>query len=183
MGRLKALLGMECSPPMGVATAILLLINIFAYFVVSPFFGVLNLHFLDGTTVFTSVLLGGFLHGSLSHIAGNFCFLIPLMLVVEKKMGPIHLIALYLLCTLGGGFAQYHMLAAGGIGSSTVLFGLAPVAVLLLTKDVSRIVLLPFLVLMALECARWWFMDGVGHVAHIGGGMTGLLYYLMFHKE
>lgn len=100
------------------------------------------------------------------------------MLIIEKRLGPLRLVILYMLTSVGATLMQYHMVGGFGAGSSTVLFGLAPVAVLVLVKGWPRLVLLPALTLFAMECAKWWLNDGVGHVAHLVGFMLGLVYYL-----
>jgi len=124
------------------------------------------------------------MHGNLSHIAYNLLLTIPCMLIIEKKMGPIHMAASYIFCAIMGTIIQTHFFPGiVGIGSSTATFGLVPLAVFLLTKGFSRLTIMAALTVICLESARFKSMDGVGHLAHVGGMIAGMLYVFAIMAE
>ena len=172
--------------PEGLATAIFVGISIFCYCVMSPYYGVLHLNHEWALSCSGIVwgLMSGFMHGNLSHIAYNLLLTIPCMLIIEKKMGPIHMAASYIFCAIMGTIIQTHFFPGiVGIGSSTATFGLVPLAVFLLTKGFSRLTIMAALTVICLESARFKSMDGVGHLAHVGGMIAGMLYVFAIMAE
>lgn len=186
--KIKNLIPKEIKLPQGIATLAILAICVTCYFKMSPHYGDLIVpdqlandgSVLSFFKVIWLSIIGGFYHANLSHIVRNFAFTLVPMLVVEKKMGPLHLIALYVICSAVGGLFQFHMTGGLGIGSSCVTFGLLPVAVILMTTGIARLAILPILIVMGMEAAQWWIPDGIGHLAHFGGAVAGMLYILSY---
>lgn len=169
--------------PEAIVTTVLFLISVASYFILSPYFGTLYLNYnahLDYNIVSWG-FLASFMHGSLSHLAYNMFVTLPCMLIIEKKMGPWHCIATYIFCGVLGNIVQTHFLGPDviGIGSSTATFGLVPIALCLMTSGFSRIIIISLLTVLCLESAVWWQPTGVGHLAHVGGMLCGLLYCFM----
>ena len=181
---------------MGLATACLFLTCVVSYFAMNPIFGpiqyvptalidVINeaqAGLLSWLTVIKMGFLGGFWHANMSHLVGNFTFMLPALLVIEHKMGPLHLIAIYIFSSVFGMIAQYHMVGGLGIGSSCVDSAVWIPAILLMTRGFARLLVLPPLIMMLFEAAKWWLPDGVGHAAHIGGALMGMMYFFCWAK-
>ena len=131
-----------------------------------------------------------FLHGSFMHIAFNMLALWMFGLQFESMWGPKKFLTYYFICGLGGGIA--HLLISpllGGsgplIGASGAIFGLL-IAFGLLFPD--QLIFVFFLVPMKAKYAIGLFVvlefmsvgaaDNVGHLAHLGGAVAGLIYLL-----
>jgi len=171
--------------PSGLATMGIFCISLVSYWIMSPYFGDLNVPNIvladpgyppSFLLLLKQSILGTFWHGDLSHIMRNYAFTVPCMLIIEKKLGPLSMIMCFLMCGILGGLCQWYMIGGPGIGSSTATFGLIPVAVFLLTEGFARWIIFPVMIVMAIEAAKWWIMDGVGHVAHWGGMAYGVMY-------
>ena len=188
-GKIKSFLLRDREWPMGLATFVLFGICLTCYYLMSPHYG----QFLT-PTVMQSVpndpnnwllwavklgLLGGFCHGSLAHLMYNMTLMLPCMVVIEKYRGPLEMVCLYLLMSVVGYVFLYHMTGSMGIGSSCAGFGMAFVSVFLMTKGISRLVLLAPLIVLAMEAAKWWMGmlgDTTAHLGHLGGMVVGILY-------
>ncbi|MDP4235721.1 MAG: rhomboid family intramembrane serine protease [Bacteroidota bacterium] len=131
-----------------------------------------------------------FLHGSFMHIAFNMLALWMFGLQFEVIWGPKKFLTYYFLCGLGGAVA--HLLISpllGGagplIGASGAVFGLL-IAYGLLFPD--QLVFVFFMLPMKAKYAIGLFVvlefmsvgaaDNVGHLAHLGGAVVGLIYLL-----
>jgi membrane associated rhomboid family serine protease len=133
-----------------------------------------------------------FLHepGSLMHIGFNMLALWMFGSQIEMIWGPKKFLTYYFLCGLGGAVA--HLLISpllGGsgplIGASGAIFGLL-IAYGLLFPD--QLVFVFFLLPMKAKYAVGLFVvlelmsvgaaDNVGHLAHLGGAVVGLIYLI-----
>lgn len=184
---IRKALGSQVSCSRGVATLGLFLICLVCYWKMSPYYGVFIVPYqmkivVDYPPSFLQVIwtsfLGGFWHGDLSHVMRNWAMMIVPLLVIEKKLGPLQLILFYCLCNIFGGLAQFHMTGGLGIGSSCVTFGVLPLALFLMTRGITRALVLPVLIVMSTETAKWWIPDGIGHVGHLGGMMVGIIWMM-----
>jgi membrane associated rhomboid family serine protease len=133
-----------------------------------------------------------FLHGGFTHILFNMFALWMFGTQFEMIWGPKKFLIYYFLCGLGGGVA--HLLISpilGGagplLGASGAIFGLL-IAYGLLFPDqlVYFFFFLPMKakyavgVFVALELYYTWngAQDNIGHLAHLGGAVVGLIYLL-----
>ena len=151
-----------------------------------------------------SVLVSMFLHGSVSHVAGNLLFLWIFGNNIEDVLGSVRFLLLYLLAGFGGHFA--HFLSDPGslvptIGASGAISGI--LAAYLLRYPNARVHSLLFLVfyvrlirIPAIVVIGLWFLQqlwqgasslgsgassgGVAWFEHIGGFATGLLLFPVF---
>ena len=132
-----------------------------------------------------------FLHGGFSHILFNMFGLWMFGTQFELLWGPKKFLTYYFLCGLGGGAAHLlisPMLGGSGplIGASGAIFGLL-IAYGLLFPDqmVYFFFFLPMKakyavgVFVALEFMSVGSADNIGHLAHLGGAVIGLVYLLI----
>src|SRR4051812_46768102 len=131
-----------------------------------------------------------FLHGSFMHIAFNMLGLWMFGMQIEMIWGPKKFLTYYFLCGLGGAVAHLFispLLGGSGplIGASGAIFGIL-LAYGLLFPD--QLVFLMFLLPMKAKYAVGLFVvlelmsvgaaDNVGHLAHLGGAVVGLIYLI-----
>lgn len=143
-------------------------------------------------------ITSGFVHANWEHLLSNSFTLLVFGRVVEEEEGGIGVWIAYLLCGAGGALASY--LAAPhtrtiSLGASAAVFGLFVVGVVVklfsyrfsFRKLVEAIVLGSFVVKqvageagMVVSGKTTAVMGGmsIGHVAHLGGAMAGVLLLL-----
>ena len=152
----------------------------------------------NGMTLFTAM----FLHGSVSHLAGNMLYLWIFGNNVEELMGHGRFLIFYLLCGVIGSFtqiaaaprSQVPMIGASGaiagiLGAYMVLFPAARVLTLIFVFFFARVVAVPAIIIVG-----FWFLlqlvqvgpigpGGVAVMAHIGGFVAGLLFLVPFRRK
>lgn len=194
-----------------IVTYALIAINIFFFFLESVFgepfiikWSFVPSRFLqnpgaDISTVFTAM----FMHGSMSHIAGNMMFLWIYGDNVEDHLGRMKYLMFYLFCGVAATLAQLGFdpassvpnlgasgAIAGVLGAYLRLFPNQKVTVLL-GKNITQV---PSIVVIGLWFA-FQFVSGVGswystqsgeggvaYMAHIGGFVAGFLISLILPK-
>lgn len=133
-----------------------------------------------------------FLHANFMHIFFNMFALIIFGPALEMTWGSKKMLIYYTLCGLGGGAAHIlisPMIAGGAaplVGASGAIFGLLA-AFGLMYPD--QPLLLMFFVPMKAKYAVLFYIllevmslpanDGVGHLAHLGGAVVGIIYLLV----
>jgi len=131
-----------------------------------------------------------FLHGSFTHLALNMLIFWMFGSQFEVIWGPKKFLIYYFLCGLGGAVA--HLLISPLLGGSAPLLGASGaiygflIAYGLLFPD--QLVFVFFLIPMkakyaigifvALEFMSVGAADNIGHLAHLGGAVAGLIYLL-----
>ncbi|HEX9426220.1 MAG TPA: rhomboid family intramembrane serine protease [Candidatus Polarisedimenticolia bacterium] len=152
----------------------------------------------NGMTLFTAM----FLHGSISHLAGNMLYLWIFGNNVEEMMGHGRFLVFYLLCGLIGSAtqilaapkSQVPMIGASGaiagvLGAYMILFPAARVLTLIFVFVFARVVAIPAIIIVG-----FWFLlqlvqvgpigpGGVAVMAHIGGFVAGLLFLVPFRRQ
>jgi membrane associated rhomboid family serine protease len=136
-----------------------------------------------------------FLHGNFMHLLFNMLVLASFGNLVEDYMGKEKFIVFYLLAGIGSAF--FHILfidTLGGIvGASGSIFGILAAAALISPDEEVYLFFIPYgfkmkfivpiLFLIEIYSCIIPTNDGVGHLAHVGGGITAvLLYYLIYKK-
>jgi len=129
-----------------------------------------------------------FLHGGFFHLAFNMLALLSFGALVEDNFGRKRFIIFYLLCGLGAAFLHMAMITSSipMVGASGAIFGV--MTVFAITNPDEKLYLYgligvksKYLVwsLFALEVVLGFLStgDGIGHFAHVGGGLTGILLY------
>lgn len=121
------------------------------------------------------LVTAAFLHGSILHIAFNMYVLFSLGPTLERILGHVRYLALYLLAAIGGGVASYAFsdMRTVSVGASGAIFGLMGALVIAgrrLRFDVTQV-----LVLLGVNVAIGFFAPGVDWRAHLGGLLIGAL--------
>lgn len=124
----------------------------------------------------------GFLHAGIVHLAVNTMTLVSLAPPILDRVGPMKFFALYAGSQIGGGIGS---LALGAtwipmVGASGALFGLAggfiawEYADRYTASDTLWPVLRAVLILVALNIAMFWVLDGrLAWETHLGGFVAG----------
>jgi membrane associated rhomboid family serine protease len=120
------------------------------------------------------LLTSAFLHGSVLHIAFNMYALYLFGPTLERILGSLRFLALYLVCAVSGSVMAYWFTGplTSTLGASGAVFGLFGAALILLYQrgqDVSFL-----LILLVLNVALS-FRPGVSWQGHFGGLLAGLL--------
>jgi rhomboid protease GluP len=137
------------SPRLGVGTAAILLV-IVVLFAIESFFGALDSDPLllrlgalpnngDLHGQYWRLLSFGLLHKNTLHFIENSFCLLCLGLVVEKRIGPGRLLALFLIASVASGLAillKYHFIPPSGasVGASGGMFGILGAALVLIRR-------------------------------------------------
>lgn len=132
-----------------------------------------------------------FLHAGFLHLVFNLLALFVFGPEVEDRMGGGAFLRYYLLCGLGGAAFSLVLGWIFGrlnpvIGASAAVYGVllafawaapnAPISVLFLPEPIPAKWLVTFIVALSLVLALLPSSDGVAHLAHLGGFVTGFLY-------
>ena len=135
-----------------------------------------------------------FLHSGILHIVFNMLALASFGHIIEDYMGRNKFILFYL--TTGIGATLLHLLMTNSqlpmVGASGAIYGILVVSALISPNEKVSIFPIPIgiklkyliSVLFGVEILLGIFStgDGVGHFAHVGGGLTGILFYLINKK-
>lgn len=129
-----------------------------------------------------------FLHAGLWHLGLNMMTLVSLGKPLVVRMGQGRFLALWCAATLGGalGYAALSDTPQPMVGASGALFGLAGALIWQQVADLSadgagpavlaRALLLPMLLLIALNLLMYWAMGGqLAWQTHLGGTLAGML--------
>lgn len=114
-----------------------------------------------------------FLHGSILHIAFNMYVLFVLGPTLERVLGHLRYLILYVLAALGGGVASYMFsdMRTVSVGASGAIFGLMGALIVAgrrLKYDIKQVV-----ILLAVNVVIGFMAPGVDWRAHLGGLVTG----------
>ena len=131
-----------------------------------------------------------FVHGGVSHLYSNMLFLILFGGSVEKYLGGVIFIISYLICGVVGSLTEiYFMKPDAMAGASAAVFGVMAIFALV-SNDYFKIYKLRF----KLSHIVWVFIcselyttfqfrnDGVGHFAHTGGILCGIIIFILTKK-
>ena len=135
-----------------------------------------------------------FLHSGILHIVFNMLALISLGHIVEYYLGRNKFILFYSLTGIGS--ALLHLLLVDSqspmVGASGAIYGVMVASALISPNEKVSIFPIPIgiklkyliSVLFVTEILLGIFSkdDGVGHFAHCGGGLTGILFYFIDKK-
>lgn len=150
--------------------------------------------------VYAAVFTSMFLHGGLTHLGSNLLFLYLFGKPLERRIGSIKILALYLVSGLIAGLAQLTISPEiPSIGASGAVAGLLAGA-MLLDPGESLMEEIPIIKWFSLPIIRNFFAitffaatfflseamqtfntgDGIAHTAHVAGFLTGgiITYYL-----
>ena len=119
------------------------------------------------------LVTAAFLHGSFLHVAFNMYVLFALGPTLERILGHVRYLTLYLLAALGGGVASYVFsdIRTVSVGASGAIFGLMGALVVAgrrLRYDITQV-----LILLGINVVIGFVSPGVDWRAHLGGLVTG----------
>lgn len=134
-----------------------------------------------------------FLHGGILHLAFNMFALISIGPQVEDHLGQKRFIIFYLLCGLGAAFLHMFMIKSSipMVGASGAIYGVLLMFAILSPEQklyffgilgMKAKYLVSILFAIEIVCGFLLKGDGVGHFAHVGGGLTGILLYFINKK-
>jgi len=119
------------------------------------------------------LVTSSFLHGGWLHIAFNMYVLYVLGPTLERVLGHVRYLVLYLMAALGGAVCSYAFsdVMTVSVGASGAIFGLMAALVVAgrkLKYDITQV-----LVLLAVNFGIGFFAPGVDWRAHVGGLVVG----------
>ena len=167
-----------------------------------------NINFLDIESLLPFVT-SIFLHGGIFHIASNMWFLWIFGDNIEKELGPIKFLMLYLISGIAGSFLQYILNPTSPIpmiGASGAVSGIMAAYLVMFPKHtIKSFVFIVFLITIvnipAIFYIGYWFLlqllngvvnlpgkfqsdqGGVAFFAHVGGFIMGLILAKIFQSK
>jgi rhomboid-like protein len=154
-----------------------------------PFYQTFALYPKDGFHYY-QLITHQFLHSGILHLLFNMFALVSIGPQVEDFLGRKRFIISYLLCGLGAAFL--HMVMVNSfvpmVGASGAIYGIVIMFAILNPNEKLYFfgiigVKAKYLIsiLFGIEVLLGFFSqnDGIGHFAHIGGGLTGILLYFI----
>lgn len=134
------------------------------------------------------LLSSGFLHGSWLHFGFNMIALLSFSFALELKFGMLLFLGVYFICMLGGSLLALYIHRNHGdysaVGASGAISGVIFSSIILYPSSSISFIVLP------IEIPNWLFgiafvlisifgiksqMGNIGHEAHLGGAITGIL--------
>ncbi|MEV4705390.1 rhomboid family intramembrane serine protease [Actinoplanes sp. NPDC049316] len=137
--------------------------------------GAATLHGIAGNGEWYRLVTAMFLHYGVLHLLMNMYALWILGRELERVLGPLRYVSLYVLAGLGGNVAAYVFSAPNQMtaGASTAVFGLmAAMFVLLRRLNLSVAPILPVIVI---NVVFTFAVTGISVAGHLGGLVTGFI--------
>jgi membrane associated rhomboid family serine protease len=148
-------------------------------------------------SVYLTLLVSMFMHGSFAHIAGNMLYLFIFGDNVEDRIGRLRFLLFYLFCGVVASLAQVFVtswtgqdLSIPSLGASGAISGVLAAYLMLFPRRRVRVIAIWFLVAVpAWVAVGIWFVfqiisglgylgggtgGGVAYAAHVGGFVAGL---------
>jgi len=171
--------------------------NFVKYFGITPFKLINN-----ANDQWFTVLSSMFVHGNLTHLAGNMVYLWIFGDNIEDSFGKIRFILFYLLCGTAAVFSQIlydpnsstPMIGASGaiagvLGAYLILYPRAKIWVFMWIIFIVRLITVPAFIVLGI----WMFLQlinvldqgtsGVAYSAHIGGFIAGMILAPLLKKK
>lgn len=172
-----------------IVSAVLVAINVIVFLICTFTGNVLyNMGRLDAVDVlvkreYARVIWYMFLHSNITHIFNNMLILFFLGAMIEKEVGHVLYLILYMLSGIGGGILSliYKTLTfdfSGTIGASGAVFGLdgALLALILFSgRRMANVTPTRVILMIAYSLYSGFTGGNVDNAAHIGGLITGFL--------
>ena len=172
-----------------IVSAVLVAINVIVFLICTFTGNVLyNMGRLDAADVlvkreYARVIWYMFLHSNITHIFNNMLILFFLGAMIEKEVGHVLYLILYMLSGIGGGILSliYKTLTfdfSGTIGASGAVFGLdgALLALILFSgRRMANVTPTRVILMIAYSLYSGFTGGNVDNAAHIGGLITGFL--------
>jgi rhomboid protease GluP len=141
--------------------------------------------------IFTSM----FLHGDISHLAGNMMVLFFLGNIVEKELGHIRYFILYFISGIAGAMASLWMQSirimygeevVGSIGASGAIFGMLGGLLWILIRNRGHLAEMSLLRVLFLVCYALYgglMSSNVDNAAHFGGLAAGFFMAVLLYRK
>jgi membrane associated rhomboid family serine protease len=155
-----------------------------------PLFGFIPSYAI-GKLMIWQFITANFIHGNLTHLLFNMIGLYMFGCPVEKKVGQKEFIKYFLVCGIGGYILAFILWAIGITPNNLIVGASAGVYGLLLAFSLlypNQKILLFFVIPMqakwialifgGLEFLLMFRNDGISHIGHLGGILTGFGYIL-----
>lgn len=130
-----------------------------------------------------------FLHGSFLHLFSNMFVLILLGQRIEKELGSKKFIIIYLVSGIIAGLSHNILSKYSVVGASGAIWSIMTLYGFMFKNEIFNLFLIIkikvkyiILFLFLIEVFSVSKLDGVSHIAHIGGSVTGILFYFMKKK-
>lgn len=138
---------------------------------------------------FWQLITHQFIHGGINHLYGNMVILLMAGPSVERRYGVAKTLLGYILFGIAGGFIQMYMNGDGNMaGASGAVFGMLTIFAIIDNSHYFRFkwlkvryvaIAIILFELFSLKNAG----DGIGHWAHFGGILAGLVFYLTQKRD
>lgn len=173
-------------------TKILLMMNIIMYFI-TPFIPIESLRNMLSYGLFSGefnpiqLLTSMFLHGDFTHLFMNMIILWMVGMTLENEIGSKKFILLYIISGIGGSLIQGIFFPNNpSLGASSAIFGILMSLIIIFPKKEIKLFFIPFLKFKIKYLIGYIFLlevvdavrmvnDNIGHWAHVGGGMVGMV--------
>eukprot|EP00210_Caulerpa_lentillifera_P008428 g8040.t1 len=137
-----------------------------------------------------------FCHASWAHLSSNLFLLYVFGKLIEEHEGALGLWTSYIICALGGSIVSWYLYPSSSVslGASGAVFGLFTVSVLIrLSWSFKRLfevcILGQFVIATVLQEVNLQLKGGaitasgsVGHLAHLGGALVGVIFILLLKQ-
>jgi membrane associated rhomboid family serine protease len=126
------------------------------------------------------LVTSAFLHVSIFHIGMNMYVLFIVAPIVERFLGHVRFLLLYLLAGLGGGVASYYFSSPNiaSVGASGAIFG--TMGALLIVSRRLHADIRQALILIGLNLGLGFLVPGIDWRAHLGGLFVGFALAALF---
>ena len=151
---------------------------------------------------FFSLISYQFLHGGWAHLIFNLLFLYIFGDNMESSLGRSFFLVFYLICGIGAALFEVYLDPSFGVNGPGLLIGASGSISGILAGYALRYprakILTWVIFFLFIEIRAIWFIgiwiasqflfefmtpgDGTAYIAHIGGFVTGLVLYSIFHK-
>lgn len=137
------------------------------------------------------LLTSAFLHFGFPHLVNNMVMLICLGSYLERALGKIKYVILYLVTAVGSSFiSMVHMLQTGDIGvsagASGAIFGIIGALLYLVIRNkghFENLTMVRFLLMMGLSLYYGFTTVGVDNAAHVGGLVIGFVMGILLYRK
>lgn len=153
-----------------------------------------------GTTDIVSVLQNGqwyrvltamFLHADMEHILSNMLVLYVLGEMVEKEMGHIRYLVMYIFAGIGGSMASLYINyiandTVGSLGASGAIFGMIGALLLILIRNKGRLETMSvgnILFYIGASIYLGLRSSNIDNMAHIGGLISGFILAIFLYRK
>lgn len=132
-----------------------------------------------------------FVHFDLRHLANNMLMLFFLGEILERAIGHVKYVLLYVLAGLGGGIlSMTYMVCTGSFavsgGASGAVFGVIGGLIYIVLRNKGRLAYLRanrLIFMTALSLYYGFTATGVDNMAHLGGLLLGFLLALVLYRK